>query len=384
MGDDVMCDAKVSSSDYKDMKFDGCYKDYMKLNWKLIDDVSDLLPSDPFEMNYDGGGCKIEIKIDDTNGLFLFDGKSKNFLNLVNNDHNVNCANDDDDDDDNNDDDGAPHDAMFYALGYLETMDLLSVEEVCRSLRDGVRNDPLLWRNIHIDPPFGELFGDNSLLKITNRANGSLQSLSLLDCRNITDIGLENVFKTNPLLTKLCIAGCDGLSMEGLINNMKFLKSLNGSGIKRLRIGGIYSIKSDQYEEIKKLLSINQQQQQPNSFKPRFYNGDNLYLSLDNDRPIDVESCPKCRYLRQIYDCPLENCTERCRACTFCIPRCISCGCCFRERDYMETFCLELLCMECLTQILSFQDEEDEEEEEEESVSCGSHQQATYHFRFYG
>lgn len=100
---------------------------------------------------------------------------------------------------------GAPHDALFYALGHLGVKDLLSVERVCKSLRDAVQNDPLLWRNIQIDRPLNDKISDDSLLNLTRRAQGCLQCLSLVECRKITDRGLKGVLETNPRLTKVCI-----------------------------------------------------------------------------------------------------------------------------------------------------------------------------------
>nr|XP_043606245.1 F-box protein SKIP14-like [Erigeron canadensis] len=395
----------------KDMKFDSFKDDYSKLNWECQKDVNviDMLPNDPFEMNISGGCTMIRgwihdnddddsigyIKISDTrpigdetglddtptNGLFLFDNKNK-VLHSINNEHVASCCNYGVGDFDGDGVAGAPHDGLFFALGYLGIRDLFSVERVCKSLRDAVRHDPLLWRDIRIDQPPGESFDDDSLLRITDRASGSLQSLTLVKCLKISDDGLKNVCLQNPGLTKLSVLGCNGLSMEGLLNNLKSLESSGGGGIKRLRIGGFHSITMEQYEELKKVLSINNQNQ-PISPKARFYQGGQLYLSLDDDRPIDIESCPRCQQLRQVYDCPAESCESRhsnCKACTFCIPRCINCGCCFNERDYMETFCLDFLCLDCLTYILGFPDGE----EEDISIPSGFHQQASYHFCLYG
>lgn len=102
---------------------------------------------------------------------------------------------------------GPPPDALFYALanGFLGVRDLLAVERVCKSLRDAVQNDPLLWQNFHIDYPLSHKITDDALLLLTNRANGNLQSLSLLDCLKITDHGLKKVLESNPGLTKVCI-----------------------------------------------------------------------------------------------------------------------------------------------------------------------------------
>jgi hypothetical protein len=105
---------------------------------------------------------------------------------------------------------GAPHDAMFFALAYLGVQDLLNVERVCKYLRDGVRNDPLLWRSIHIDQPLSEKITDDALLKLASRAQGNLQCLNLVGCTRITDGGLKHVLETNPKMTKVRI--CNTIS----------------------------------------------------------------------------------------------------------------------------------------------------------------------------
>lgn len=101
------------------------------------------------------------------------------------------------------DGDGTADGALTFALGYLGVRDLLVVERVCKSLRSTVRGDPLLWRNIHIDQPLNEKITDDILLQLTNRAQGNLQCLSLVECPRITDEGLKRVLEGNPKLTKV-------------------------------------------------------------------------------------------------------------------------------------------------------------------------------------
>lgn len=102
-------------------------------------------------------------------------------------------------------DGGAPHAALNFVLYYLGVQDLLSVGRVCRSLHSAVREDPLIWRHIHIDQPLNEKITDDILLLLTNRAQGNLQCLSLLECPGITDDGLKRVLESNPRLTKVSI-----------------------------------------------------------------------------------------------------------------------------------------------------------------------------------
>ncbi|OMO81416.1 hypothetical protein COLO4_23604 [Corchorus olitorius] len=249
-------------------------------------------------------------------------------------------------------DEGAPHEALILALGYLGVRDLFVVEKVCTSLRSTVQNDPLLWRSIHIDQPLSEKITDDVLLQVTSRAQGSLQCLSLVDCQRITDEGLKRVVEKNPKLVKLSVPGCTKLSIEGILNCLKALKSMGTNGVKHLRIGGLYGGTQKHFEELKFLLGMDDQVQQ-NVQKPHFYNRGNVYLSCEDDRPIDIDMCPRCQNMRLVYDCPAEGCQRKehnaqlCRACTLCIARCVQCGRCINDSEYEETFCLELLCSNC-------------------------------------
>lgn len=282
---------------------------------------------------------------------------------------------------------GPPPDALFFSLGYLGVRDLLSVERVCKSLRDAIRNDPLLWRNLHVSYPLCDKITDDALLRLTSRAQGSLHSLSIVECLKITDGGLKKVLEMNPGLTKLSIAGCLRLSIEGTLSNLRFFKSVGRPGIKHLRIGGLFGVTSQHFEELKLLLGADNQNQ-VSAHEPRFFRAGQLYLSFDDERPIDIEICPKCQQLRQVYDCPADSCTGKrhtaqvCKACTFCIARCINCGRCLNNCDYEETFCLELLCLDCLKQVLNCQDRQKRVTISPKHTYL--HQQASYHFFLYG
>ncbi|GFY87266.1 ribonuclease inhibitor [Actinidia rufa] len=265
-------------------------------------------------------------------------------------------------------DGGAPHDALFFTFGYLGLRDLLSVERVCKSFRDAVQNDPLLWRSIHIDHPLSEKIADYALLQLTSRARGTLQCLSLVECFRITDSGLRNVLESNPGLTKAS-------------------KSAGKLSIKHLRIGGLFGITNKQFEELKFLLGADNHRL-PGASKPRFYREGQLYPSCDDDCTIDIEACPRCDKPREVYDCPAESCQgehhspQLCRACTLCIARCFHCGRCINGYDYEETFFLDLICLDCWKQLLSCQKEQDEMGRS--SKRTAFHQQASYHFYLCG
>ncbi|KAJ7957618.1 F-box protein SKIP14 [Quillaja saponaria] len=252
-------------------------------------------------------------------------------------------------------DEVVPHPAISFSLGYLGLRDLLVVDSVCKFLHSTVRGDPLLWRSIHIDQPLNEKITDDVLLQLTDRAQGNLQCLSLVECPRITDDGLKRVLESNPKLIKLSVPGCTRLSIEGIVSILKAFKSMATQGVKHLRIGGLYGVTEKHFEELKFLLGTDSQMLQE-AYKPHFYHRGNLYLSCDDDRAIDVELCPRCQNHRLVYDCPAEGCkgkehaTQACRACTLCIARCIQCGRCINDSEYEETFCLELLCYGCWKQ----------------------------------
>ncbi|MBA0781655.1 hypothetical protein Gotri_002558 [Gossypium trilobum] len=256
-----------------------------------------------------------------------------------------------------NDSEGdAPNNALFFTLGYLGVKDLLVMERVCISLRDAVRNDPLLWRNIHIEDSLSKRITDDALLKLTSRAQGTIECLSLVGCKMITDDGLKRVLESNSKLSKLSVPECTRLNVEGILLNLRAFKSAGFPGIKHLRIGGSFSVTEEQFKELKLLLGINNSMQLQEQ-KPQFFRQGQSHLMSDDDRAIDIEVCPRCQKLKLVYDCPSESCrrtyhaAQLCRACILCIARCIHCGCCFKDCDYEETFTLDLLCFNCWKQI---------------------------------
>lgn len=243
------------------------------------------------------------------------------------------------------------HEGLILSLGYLGVQDLLSVERVCRSLRIVVQSDPLLWRSIHIDSPSSEEITDDDLYRLTERAQGSLQCLSLMRCPRITDAGLKRVLESNLRLKKLSIPGCLRLSVDGLISCLKALKLSGMVGLKTLQLGRLFIASADQFEELRFLVGADELHQSK-ARKLKFYHNSISSLACDDDdRPIDIEMCPVCQKCRLVFDCSLESCCskgpEQCRACNACIPRCIQCGRCISNCEYVETFCLEYVCSTC-------------------------------------
>jgi len=184
---------------------------------------------------------------------------------------------------------------------------------------------------------------------------------------------------------QLSVPGCVRLSADGMLNNLRAFKSVGSPGIKHLRIAGVRGVTEEQFKELLFLLNVDNRVQL-NARKPQIYCGGNSYLSCDDDRAIDIEVCPKCQELRLVFDCPAESCqgkhqaAQLCRACILCTARCINCGRCIKDHDYEETFCLDLLCLDCWNQLLDCQDGPGKEG----SSKCTIIHQASYQFCFYG
>ncbi|CAN8266468.1 unnamed protein product [Cochlearia groenlandica] len=244
---------------------------------------------------------------------------------------------------------GSVHPAFGFCLYHLGVKDLLSVGMACKSLHTIVRDDSLLWKHIHIGQPLNEKITEEALLSLTERAQGTLQCLRLVDCTRITDDCLRRVLDSNPQIAKLGVPGCTRLTIDGVLNILKDLKSAGKLQVEHLEIGGLFGVTKDHYDELFDLLNINSNVNQSIQKNPRFYHRGYSSVSCDDERVLDIEMCPKCQNSRLVYDCPAEDCKgkEECRACSLCIQRCSQCGRCINDSEYEETFCLEFLCSDC-------------------------------------
>ncbi|KAK1313769.1 hypothetical protein QJS10_CPA06g01338 [Acorus calamus] len=243
---------------------------------------------------------------------------------------------------------GEPHEALLFALGYLGLRDLLSAERVCKTWQTHIQNDPLLWRNIHIEEPLN-VIKDDELFRLVRRAQGYLESLTMINCRVINEECLRRVLEISPKLKRLSIPGCLKIMIEGLID---MLKCLNLQGLKHLRVYRLHNVQLKHYQELKLLLDADKSDHQK-TFIPIFFHNENSSYSFKNVRKLDIEPCYMCGKPWLLFDCPLESCkgsqssSSPCRACINCIPRCMNCGRCINNIDYVETFCLSFCCWGC-------------------------------------
>lgn len=255
-----------------------------------------------------------------------------------------------------------PHGALFFILAYLPLFELLAISQVCKSVRDALNNDILPWlKTIIVESPLNSRLSDDVLMKITSKANGRVTTLALIDCVNITNGGLLGVIAQNPLINKLHIPNCTGLTPEGVIEAVKTINQCNGSLVS-LKIEGIRNINKEHLETLLSLLPTDQTQQ----MKPNLYH---QYKQLTlrgeetNESSIDVEICPRCKKGGVIFDCPRLTCNRRrrrpslfnrwryCRGCYGCIPRCEDCGNCVLFGEMCEAACGDIVCNICWLQL---------------------------------
>ncbi|XP_074274957.1 F-box protein SKIP28-like [Silene latifolia] len=235
---------------------------------------------------------------------------------------------------------GDPHEALFLVLSYLPLLQLLSMSQVTKSLRHAVRSDVLIWMDLVVEKPLNYRLSDQNLIRIASNAQGRLRTLALLGCFKITDHGLRRVIYANPLISKLYVPACTGLTPEIILEATKTLTKL-----KQVKIDSIPNFKQEHLQEL-----INHFPHTTRK-KPRFYHkyGNSNFRALDEDTSsIDVEECPKCKEVKLVFDCPRESCG--CLGCGNCIQRCEGCGICLSNEDdeqLGETLCNDILCLDC-------------------------------------
>ncbi|NP_001345619.1 F-box protein SKIP14-like isoform X1 [Zea mays] len=257
------------------------------------------------------------------------------------------------------------HEAMVFVLSYLGLRDILSIEMVCKSLRSAVRNEPFLWKCIHIDSHLGEKMSDADLLCLTQKSPGSLQCLSLMCCVNITDQGLKAVLESNLQLTKLGIFGAFRITHQGLVDSLRSFSMEADIGIKKLRVANRVTASEVQYVELLSLMKIDKEmplhKQEPRIFHadrllPDLHGGyvpDSFVPDLHDEYALDIEKCPLCPNYKLVYDCTSKECktsgSSICRGCVVCISRCLRCGRCIdSEFEFEETFFLGSICHDCV------------------------------------
>ncbi|KAL9666308.1 hypothetical protein QQ045_000636 [Rhodiola kirilowii] len=247
-----------------------------------------------------------------------------------------------------------PHDALYLVLAYLPLFDLLSFSQVCTSFRQAIQYDVLLWLHIYVDKPLSSKISDHTLLRIASRANGRITSLALLNCPRITDQGLQHVIYTNPLIEKLYIPGCTGLTPDGVLSAVKSLTTSNHK-LQALKISNIHNVTKTHLDSLRNFLPPNISSQHSH---PAYFHNRNIISLHQNQNPIppiDLDICPKCREVRTVFDCPRESCQQKnqqlqCRGCRYCVVRCEECGGCVDNDDDEvgeEAACGDTLCLKC-------------------------------------
>ncbi|TKY60963.1 F-box protein SKIP28 [Spatholobus suberectus] len=252
-----------------------------------------------------------------------------------------------------------PHEAVFLVLAYLPVYEIVVMSQVCTSLRDAVNNDILPWLNVIVERPLSWRLNDEILMKITSKANGRLKTLALINCMRVTDEGLQRVVEQNPLINKLHIPACTGITPEGVLRAVKTLCQRSNC-LKTLSINGIYNVQKEHLDMLTMNLGKNLPLEEQQKKQPVYYHDRGSFSVFKHDESrwlIDLEICPRCFEVRMVYDCPKGHCMRRecplapCRGCKFCIPRCVNCGGCIESGEVEEGACEDILCLECWLQL---------------------------------
>ncbi|KAL8053016.1 hypothetical protein ABFX02_05G043900 [Erythranthe guttata] len=242
-----------------------------------------------------------------------------------------------------------PNEAIFFVLAYLPLFELLTITRVCKSLRDAVNDDVLLWLKIVVERPLSWRISDNILIHVASRAKGRLQFLALINCVNITDHGLLRLVSQNPHITKLHIPGCTNLSPAGIIESVKLLTNNSNHRLQSLQINGVHGIKKEDLETLENLMINRNHQTRKETPDKILYHTYRKYKDNYINRLIDVEICPKCDETRIVFDCINGAACGHCtRGCESCVPRCVECGICVRgDEELEEASCTDTLCLNC-------------------------------------
>ncbi|MCO5601465.1 hypothetical protein L7F22_055588 [Adiantum nelumboides] len=150
---------------------------------------------------------------------------------------------------------------------------------------------------------------------------------------------------------QLFLPGCSGISADGVVNIVKAHTDLWGATMPCLKELKLRNIRGLTEHHLHSLLTIMGIPVVPRPVsKLRFFNEDDHQQLRDHEqRPIDVEVCPKCRDVRIVYDCTRKECQDKqeCRACAFCTMRCAECGICLQEDECNDTACFDSMCLNC-------------------------------------
>ncbi|KAI5065896.1 hypothetical protein GOP47_0018520 [Adiantum capillus-veneris] len=244
-----------------------------------------------------------------------------------------------------------PAEALYYALPYMNLQELLSMEQVCRASREWVRDGVLLWRRLHLEEPLNYSVTDEVLCCLSKRSNGQLECLCLVDCVGITEAAVEKVVLMSPRLTKLFLPGCTGISADFVVKIVKVHTGLWGGimpGLKELKLRNIRGVTDHHLQTLATIMGMPVVSNLVT--KPQFFHEDDYPRVRDlQQRPIDVEVCPKCRDVGMVYDCTRLECQakQECRACAGCTVRCNECGVCLQDDEHNETVCFDVMCLNC-------------------------------------
>lgn len=107
---------------------------------------------------------------------------------------------------------------------------------------------------------------------------------------------------------QLHVPGCAYLTADGIVRAIKRLQEQKGN-LKSLHIRGISNITKEHFDILKLMFQNNVEE---GLMSTKYSHWRSLTLNRQDDRPMDVDICPKCRDVRMVFNCTRENCRLVC------------------------------------------------------------------------
>lgn len=271
---------------------------------------------------------------------------------------------------------GVPE-GFLLALQYVDTCDLLAVEQVCSQLRDAVRQNPLLWRAIVVPRGPSARMTTIAFRHMVDRSQGLLTAVQV-DGFVEDGSGLLEALQGCVNLEKLHIPSCRAVNCQHVVELLRHLNHAAARAgkarpkLSQLRVKSTATYRTAEsgdrtfiLDELQANLCNSQRWDgrhhdyslQQAELYYHLYNSQTLESdpSFDDPRLLDWDECPRCGNCDEsstVYSCTSPHCEggdRECRACIRCIERCRGCGRCGGESRLRETLChCRRLCLPCM------------------------------------
>ncbi|GBG85557.1 hypothetical protein CBR_g40195 [Chara braunii] len=276
---------------------------------------------------------------------------------------------------------------LTLVLPYLDLRTLVSLESVSKGIRNAVLEDPALWCVLEAASHAERKMDDRIFRVLVARSKSRLTKARMSFCLGLTGAGIANALAKCVDLQCLSLRSCRHVEGRDIVQLVKSLADQNRACgrppvLKSLRIAGCKNVTAEHVRELKALLQAaaavgdeangeagtdakrgpfrEQTRAEP---LPFYYN--TIPDSKDDKRLLDLDICPRCSRILEVYSCTRPECASAprqlgphaggrqstpprwptCRACKFCIERCRECGGCCEDGTW--TVCGCDVCEEC-------------------------------------